>query len=67
MEAEWQSAPFVVVNLIQEHFEKDFTSVQCVGTEDILDVVDTVITGEMNRKLLRPVTFEEVRKATFNL
>lgn len=50
-----------MVNFIQEHFEKAFSS------EEVLDIVDTIITGEMNRKLLRLVIFEEVRKATLNL
>lgn len=32
-----------------------------------LSIVDTIITGEMNIKLLRPMTYKEVRKVTFSM
>lgn len=63
MEGEWQYEPVIMVNHIQEHFEKAFSFVQCVGIEEVLDVVDAIITAEVKRKLLRLVIIEKVKKA----
>lgn len=61
----WQSEPNVTMDLIQQHFEKAFSSIQCQEIDDVLQAVDLVITDDMNSNLFKPVTCEEVKKQNY--
>lgn len=62
----WHSDPDSVVSFIQNHFESFFQVYQCQGIEDVLSVVELVVTDDMNAKI-RPIKMEEVRKAVLSL
>ena len=51
-------------NYIANHYKSLFTSSAGILTNDLLSRVPTVVTPEMNARLIRPYSGEEVKKSS---
>ena len=50
-----------------EYFDQLFTTSQPPNIQEVTELVDRVVTPQMNEDLLRPFTAAEVKKALFQI
>ena len=53
--------------MAESYFQKLFTTANPVGMDPVLDLVDRVVTLDMNNTLLQPYTPDEVKQALFQM
>ncbi|XP_042950258.1 uncharacterized protein LOC122282367 [Carya illinoinensis] len=56
-----------VSQVFQSYYQQLFTSSSLSSSEEVVQVVDKVITPEMNRQLMKRCSLEEVRLAVFDM
>lgn len=64
---EWQTDPNLIANVIQNHFRKLYAMPPCRNFDDVISLVDPIISEEVNAALTRPVSMEEVKAAVFQM
>lgn len=55
----WRSEPKDLSGIIKSHFQSLFTAPEDRSFEDIISLIDSVITPEINQALIKPVMGEE--------
>ncbi|KAH7859929.1 hypothetical protein Vadar_007196 [Vaccinium darrowii] len=63
VDGSWKSDPKELGGIIKDHFQSLFAAPVDRNFDDILSLIDSVITPEMNASLTRPILREEVTKA----
>uniref|UniRef100_A0A2N9FK76 Reverse transcriptase domain-containing protein n=1 Tax=Fagus sylvatica TaxID=28930 RepID=A0A2N9FK76_FAGSY len=63
----WQTDPGVMENIAVEYFQSLFVSSNPTHIAPVTQLVDEVVTHDMNMKLLHPFTTEEVKTALFQM
>lgn len=63
----WRCDPKDLGGLIKTHFQKIFNTPPERDFEDVLSLIETVISSEINDALTKPVLREEVRNAVFQM
>lgn len=66
VDGDWRTWQDGLPNLIEDFFQKLFTSNQMQGGQ-VIDCVSTTISADQNRELIRGVTEEEVKRAIFQM
>ncbi|KAF7154187.1 hypothetical protein RHSIM_Rhsim01G0110800 [Rhododendron simsii] len=56
---EWQTDPALIANTIQSHFSKLYANPPSRDFEDIISLVDPVVSNEVNAALTKPISIEE--------
>lgn len=63
----WQTGESDISGIIQDYFNSLYCSPPIRDFNDILSFIDSIVTPELNDKLVQGVTVEEVRMATFQM
>ena len=66
-EGVWRTGEQNVGEIAEEYFKNIFATSNPSNVDRVLDMVDGVVTEEMNQSLLRPFMGEEVRIALFQM
>ena len=66
-EGTWQSDMTRVSNIVEEYYNKLFTTTRPRNMERVLEVVDKVVTEDMAHSLTQPYIEEEVKVALFSM
>ena len=66
-EGTWQSDMTRVSNIVEEYYNKLFTTTRPRNMERVLEVVDKVVTEDMAHSLTQPYIEEGVRVALFSM
>ena len=64
---QWIEEEELIGQCFTKFYERLFQSSRSRRFEEVLNSVDMMVTEEDNRKLMQPVTEEEVKRATFDL
>ena len=63
----WCTFESDIVRVAENYFQNLFTSASSNAMEPVLDMVDKVVTLDMNNTLLLPYTSDEVKQALFHM
>jgi actin-related protein len=63
----WQMDSGIMEAIAVEYFQKLFSTSSLTAINEVTQLVDTVVTPEMNSTLLTPFSMEEVRSALFQM
>ncbi|KAH7842957.1 hypothetical protein Vadar_011057 [Vaccinium darrowii] len=63
----WKEEPKDIANIIKKHFQSLYSAPLVRELEDIISLIDPIITQEMNSSLTKVVSSEEVRQAVFQM
>lgn len=66
-DGEWQSDPTAIANIIKEHFQKLYAPPPPRVSDDVLSLIDPIITTDINDALTKSVTTEEIKIAAFQM
>ena len=64
---EWCNTDDGIANAVEQYFQALFTSAQPSNMETVLDLVERLVTPDMNQQLLQPYTPEEIKRALFQM
>ena len=66
-EDHWRTDPHEVEQIATAYFNTLFTSSRPTDVDDVVQVVESIVTTDMNEDLLRPFSLEEVKQALFQM
>lgn len=63
----WQTEQDCIADIIKGHFQKLYSPPQNRNVEEVISLVEPVVSNEMNHALTRPISREEVKEAAFQM
>lgn len=64
---DWQTDPDFIANAIQDHFSKLYAIPPSREFEDVLSLMNPIVSDEVNTALTKPVCMEEVQRVAFQM
>ena len=66
-EGEWHTDEEKIATITEEYYKQLFTSSNSLDIEEVIDLVDKVVTKDMAQDLIHPYTADEVKAALFQM